>query len=130
MFAGLPGTGLGGLFYALLILLMPLRELWLRGRQGRWRFIARQWTLLAGILLGLALEAWLLARLLGPVAAMEDARLGGNALVAADHVIPALALAPLVTLTAVVLGVHAARLTLRVSGRQQRGRLAEARGEG
>lgn len=129
MFAGLPGTGLGGLFYALLILLMPLRELWLRGRQGRWRFIARQWALLGGILLGLSLEAWLLASLMGP-ALVEDGRLGGTSVVAADHVIPALALAPLVTLAVVVLGVHGARLALRVQGRQHRGRLAEVPGDG
>lgn len=34
MTAGLPGTGIGGLFYLLSALLMPLRELWLVLRTG------------------------------------------------------------------------------------------------
>lgn len=117
MFAGLPGTGLGGLFYALLVLLMPLRELWLRGRHGRWGFIARQWALLAGILAGLTLEAWALAWLLQPEsgagALAEEARLMH------DHVVPALALMPFILLALIHLGIHALRLALRARRRSE-----------
>lgn len=49
MFAGLPGTGVGGIFYLLLTLWMPFHEL-IRVFQGRstkarWLFIARHWAL-------------------------------------------------------------------------------------
>ena len=51
--AGLPGTGLGGVFYVLLALWMPLAELprTLRGRSSRerWGRIASQFALACGI---------------------------------------------------------------------------------
>ncbi|MBI3321277.1 MAG: hypothetical protein HYZ91_03300 [Candidatus Omnitrophica bacterium] len=57
MNVGLPGTGLGGLFYLLTALLMPLLELaqTIRGRSnaGRWRRVATQCALAIGILAGL-----------------------------------------------------------------------------
>ena len=42
MFAGMPGTGIGGIFYMVLIVLMPFREVWLaaRGRETRPRLKA------------------------------------------------------------------------------------------
>lgn len=53
MFAGLPGTGVGGMLYVLLTLWMPIHELILmaRGRStpGRWRFIFRHWCLFLGV---------------------------------------------------------------------------------
>lgn len=56
MTVGIPGTGIGGLFYLALAFLMPLRELVevARGRStvARWRFIASQ-LLLIGAMLGL-----------------------------------------------------------------------------
>lgn len=64
MTAGLPGTGIGGLFYMLLVLLMPLRELWRtlqgRGSVERWKDVAVHWALAAGILGALAAGGWLL----------------------------------------------------------------------
>jgi len=52
--AGLPGTGLGGLFYLLLALWMPVPEL-VRTAQGRssrerWRLVASQFTLACAII--------------------------------------------------------------------------------
>ncbi len=48
MVVGVPGTGIGGLFYLLAAALMPVREAWLlaRGKSSwaRWRFIGRQWA--------------------------------------------------------------------------------------
>ena len=68
MNAGLPGTGLGGVFYLLLALLMPVRELYLtvRGRSSRerWALVLRQFALACGILAALfATQAALLALL-------------------------------------------------------------------
>jgi len=51
--AGLPGTGLGGLFYVVLALAMPVVELvaTVRGRSSpaRWRFVAAQFGLACAI---------------------------------------------------------------------------------
>ena len=62
---GLPGTGLGGLFYALLIFWIILREGWftVRGvsRLARWRSISHFAFLLALILLALSVQAGVVA---------------------------------------------------------------------
>jgi hypothetical protein len=64
MTAGLPGAGIGGLFYFCLVLLMPVRELYLtaRGRSSlaRWKTVGFQFSMVSGIFLALWTEAWLL----------------------------------------------------------------------
>jgi hypothetical protein len=54
MFAGLPGTGVGGMFYLLLSLWMPFHEFYrvLQGKssKARWLLIARQWCLFAAVI--------------------------------------------------------------------------------
>ena len=71
MTAGLPGTGIGGLFYLGTAFLMPVRELLLtiRGRSSarRWRLVLLQVMLAASVIVGLWLTAWLLTAAL-PVA--------------------------------------------------------------
>jgi hypothetical protein len=66
--AGLPGSGIGGLYYVLLVLWMPFREFWLvlrgRGSRRRWGMVARQLSMAAGIFTALSGEAWLLKRIL------------------------------------------------------------------
>lgn len=51
MFAGLPATGIGGIFYMGLVFLMPFKELWraMKGESSieRWLFIASRWGLFA-----------------------------------------------------------------------------------
>lgn len=51
--AGLPGTGLGGLFYVLLALWMPVAELYatLRGRSSRdrWRVVGTQFAMACAV---------------------------------------------------------------------------------
>lgn len=67
MTAGLPGTGIGGIFYLLIAFLMPIHELvcLLRGRSSwsRWRLILLQLSNASGVLLSLAGAAWLIRRL-------------------------------------------------------------------
>lgn len=57
MIVGLPGTGIGGLFYLLMSFYMPVHELYMlcRGRSSwaRWRYIALNLSLVAGILASL-----------------------------------------------------------------------------
>ena len=66
MTVGLPGAGIGGLFYLLTAFLMPVRELGLtlRGRSSvkRWRGVVLQVGLAAGIIGGLWVTAWSLSR--------------------------------------------------------------------
>ncbi|MDN4174133.1 hypothetical protein QWY28_14315 [Nocardioides sp. SOB77] len=68
MTAGLPGTGLGGLLYVLLALLMPVRELYLtaRGRSSRerWAVVGQQALMALAIIAALAGTAVVVARLL------------------------------------------------------------------
>lgn len=70
MNVGLPGTGLGGLFYLLTAFLMPVVEVvqTVRGRSTveRWRRVVIQAGLAAGILAGLWATAWTLQHLLRP----------------------------------------------------------------
>lgn len=69
MNAGLPGTGLGGIFYLLLALVMPLHELYLtaRGRSSRerWRLVLTQLGVALGIIAAVVLVVWVL-RDVGP----------------------------------------------------------------
>jgi len=63
--AGLPGTGLGGIFYLASALAMPLREAFLRLRKrsaGDWRTITLQFAIAGGILGGIWATGWLLGR--------------------------------------------------------------------
>ena len=60
MFAGLPGIGVGTLFYVLIAMWMPLRELpaIVQGRSSwaRWRVIGNTWYLVPGSHNGLLYE--------------------------------------------------------------------------
>ncbi len=110
MTAGLPGTGIGGIFYLASTLVMPFREVSrrLRGRPaGDWRVVSGQLAIAGGILGAM----WVTGRLLGLAlaAARPIARLGtslppGNVLRIASV---ALALG---TLAGVLAGVELLRL--------------------
>jgi hypothetical protein len=66
MMAGMPGTGIGGMFYVLLTLFMPIRELYraIRGKSDwkRWQFILLQLGFVGGITGGMIGECWLLGK--------------------------------------------------------------------
>lgn len=65
MTAGLPGIGIGGLYYLLLVLLMPLRELFLffRGQSSwpRWRVIALLILIVSGMVAALRAQVWFIS---------------------------------------------------------------------
>lgn len=76
MQAGLPGTGIGGLFYFGLTLFMPLRELYrtLRGKSSlkAWKFIAVQYSFVLAISAGMWGEAWAIGKLMGWLATLNE----------------------------------------------------------
>jgi len=69
MTAGLPGTGIGGLYYLVLVILMPVREAYLtaRGRssRARWRIVGQHVALGGGIVGALFALGWMIHSLLG-----------------------------------------------------------------
>ncbi|MEO8359216.1 MAG: hypothetical protein ABI672_04225 [Vicinamibacteria bacterium] len=105
MNAGLPGTGIGGLFYLFSALFMPVRELWRasrgRGRAGDLRLAFRQ----SGMAVAILFVAWLTSR------ALTLAHIGNTA---KETNVLAITFA---TLVAVVVGVEVLSLSLRVAGR-------------
>lgn len=117
---GLPGTGLGGIFYILLVIWMIVREVWLllRGASGssRWRKIAKLTALAAAIVASLWLEGWLLYELFASTGWLNSSPYGeaaGSYELAVAALIPMLSIAPFVILAVLVLSIHTLRLALR-----------------
>ena len=113
MNVGLPGTGIGGLFYLVTAFLMPVIELvhLLRGRSSlkRWRMVASQFSLAAGVIGGLWLTAFVLRQLF-PTASLAAA----GASRASQRVSQMMGVTPtyvtVLTLAGVVLAVEALHL--------------------
>ena len=60
---GLPGTGIGGLFYIVNALWMPICEIWRRSRghtSGRWHVVAMQFAIALGVLAAISGSLWAL----------------------------------------------------------------------
>ena len=60
---GLPGTGIGGLFYILSALWMPVCEIWRRCRgnaTGRWPVVAKQFAIAFGVITAMTGVFWVL----------------------------------------------------------------------
>ncbi len=111
MTVGLPGTGIGGMFYLLSALAMPLREARRRMRggaaAGRWRVVAAQTAIAGGIIAAMWVTGWLLGIALNavhPVVRLAAAPPHGNVLRTAALVLS------LGTLAAVLCGVELLRL--------------------
>jgi hypothetical protein len=115
MTAGVPGTGLGGLFYILAALLLPVRGALrkLRGLSVDWNEIVKLTGLAVGVFLGIWLTGWLLGLLLAPTARTLEAAAGVTAALRAksENILRwAAVVAGFVTLAFVLLAVQAARL--------------------
>ena len=95
--AGLPGTGLGGLFYVLLALWMPVAELYatVRGRssRARWRQVGAQFALACGIVAAVVATVLVYFRLADVPATLG---LHGSSLAVAPVVLAAVLLSCLV----------------------------------
>ncbi len=68
MVAGMPGTGIGGVFYLLIALWMPIRELYLKVRRqsspDRWRAVRRHMFITGWLIMGMWATGELIGRLL------------------------------------------------------------------
>lgn len=114
MTVGVPGTGIGGMFYLVSALAMPLRQAYraLRRRpsSGKWRVVAGQTAMTGGILAAIWVTGWLIgiaitasARIVVPPHLLAGAH-PGNVLRTAALVLSA------ATLATVLLGVELLRL--------------------
>jgi hypothetical protein len=121
MTAGLPGTGIGGLFYLLLVCWMPCRELYLlcRGRSNlqRWRDIAFYGSVTVGIVVTTWGEAWLLSQMLTRAATaigvLKPGMGHGYQVLAAVSILLSFG-----SLVAVLLSVHVLRAALWLNRRK------------
>ena len=123
MNVGLPGTGIGGLFYLLLAVLMPLHQL-LRTARGRggvqgWKMAALQSTVALAILSALWGEGWLIKKGFEWAPTLHHihgviAHIGGQARVLPDNS-QLIAVASILTLALVLLLVHGAGTVLGLS---------------
>jgi hypothetical protein len=116
MTAGIPGAGIGGLFYLINALLLPLRGLWrrARGEPVPWSGLLRQAALAAGIVAGIWVAGWLLGFWLGPGRGGVSSPLGAAAAARTARLLGAATLvASFATLAAVLLSVQLARLVVR-----------------
>lgn len=127
MFAGLPGTGIGGLFYLLMTIWMPFREAYLvtqgRSSMARWRFIGMRWVVFGAVLV-VIWGQMLLMRGLMPAGAP-----GGGELAAVvgldEHALNKtsgggmilMGLASLTALILVIVGMHLLRVGVKVYDR-------------
>jgi hypothetical protein len=121
MNVGLPGIGIGALFYLLLVFVMPFRELWkgLRGAPGprQWPFIARQWAMAGAMGILMWFEGrWIVGLIRLLVRRGHPAAPGGGHWVAAatasdraNHLLPSLIGSAMVMATLLIL-VHASAL--------------------
>ncbi len=123
MVAGLPGTGIGGLFYLALVLWLPVRELALmcRGRSSpaRWRAIGGLW-LLVGVMVGVVFaQAWAVDESCQWLAAHTppDSVLHSASVMAEQSWAASFALLPVYILAGVLVGVHGLRLMLALHAR-------------
>ena len=128
MFAGLPGIGVGTLFYVLMALLMPLWEI-PRVIQGtsslaRWRMIVRQLIYASGIVATVMFAERLLLWILGQSkvspfspAAFVHAELGARA---GGSILAAPIAASILLLAGVLLAVETLRLVIKFTDSRER----------
>jgi hypothetical protein len=126
MVVGLPGTGIGGLFYIFLAFLMPVREAFFmvtgKGRSLlRWSNIAYQTVNATGIMAGLWGLSWLLGLAARGARSLmrENLAAGGSDFVRATQQVSGVVSASsaylaLVTLTGVILAVEVISILTRV----------------
>jgi hypothetical protein len=127
MTVGLPGTGIGGIFYLVLAVYMPIRESvrTLKGKTtlSRWGFVTLQLLFVLGVVAAMWGELWVLNRLLiwtwgtlnvnGPLLIMEQTFRQTKFMAIAS------ATASFVSLGLVITGMHILRLIVHRNHRRR-----------
>lgn len=116
MTAGVPGTGIGGLFYVIAALGLPFRGLRnrLSGKRTPWPAVIRQTGLALGVLLGIWIMGWFLGLIFIRTATLMETGAGPAARQNTVNLIRwAAFLAGFLTLGLVLLATQAARLLVR-----------------
>ena len=126
MIVGLPGTGIGGLFYLLSALWMPVREAWraATGRRGvaRWRAIAK----LSGLSASIFGSLWLTAVALDMLFPSPPPQAGGAGRESVSSSIGVTATyVTLATLAVVLVTVEIAAAVVNRRGRRQAAEAAD-----
>jgi hypothetical protein len=127
MIVGLPGTGIGGVFYILLSMHMPLFQLRraLKGghKPRHFKIVVSALFLSAAIILSLYAEVRFLVWFSGLVVTSGDTVSGPAAFggYSAASVAPVLAAMPFLVLTVIIVCIHFARLVLSRSSRRKAG---------
>lgn len=127
MTVGLPGTGIGGIFYILLAVFMPIRESLrtLKGRTNfrRWCFIVIQLFFVTGVVAAMWGELWLLNKLLiltwGTLKVNGPLLMTGNAFHDTKLIALASAYMSFVSLTFVIAGMHVLRFFVHRTHRKR-----------
>ena len=115
MAVGIPGTGLGGVFYFCMAAAMPVRQLMYSvagRREGSWRSVGVHLALLAGILTVMWVEALVIKWIMVLVGHWAPQGSGVHAMVdsAAQQMSPALALLPFIMLGGLLGGLELLRM--------------------
>jgi protein-S-isoprenylcysteine O-methyltransferase Ste14 len=119
MAVGLPGTGVGGLFFILSAFFMVVVELHrtIRGRSSlaRWRIVGRQAGIAAAMVVAVTVALWLLHQLLFPSTAAGGK--GSGSTPATDQLVPfAPVLITLAVLAALLVTAYLAKFVFGESG--------------
>lgn len=114
---GMPATGLGGIFYALLMLWVLLREVLAAARghrdRRRWRRIVVLACYIGGILAAFWTAALLIVWIAGPLVTGPQATFASQAR-AIDALVPNIALVPFVLLALLLMLLQALRAFLTI----------------
>jgi peptidoglycan biosynthesis protein MviN/MurJ (putative lipid II flippase) len=108
--AGLPGTGLGGVFYILLILWMILRKSAKPDIYAKWRRLIPLGSMAIAIVMVLWGEMWIIGKTVGRLPTFAD--IVSSGIPTSGVLAIALAFVPLLTLAALLMALHLARLLI------------------
>lgn len=115
MTVGVPGAGIGGLFYLASALTLPVRAALrsLRGEPVAWGSVWRQAALAAAMLIAIWAAGWLIGLWAGPQARILLPGVGGRLVRSTTALASAAMYTSLLTLGAVLLVVQVARFLAR-----------------
>jgi hypothetical protein len=111
--AGVPGTGLGGIFYVLLVIWMIIRQTCApttKDQARQWRRIVPLGVMAALIVIVVWIETWGISKVIGKLPTFGELLTSGTP--SSGVLIIVLTLTPLLTLALLLLALHIARFLL------------------